>query len=417
MKSLINSNWKRFRNEDILNQKNRCREVYRMTLDQLNYLLVLAEEQNVTRAAQRLYITQPTLTTFITKLEKELGTKLFDRTRNPVRLTDNGELYIKKMREILLAEQQLKEELKYHDSDRRRIRIGIGYAHSTMWAQRLAARLLNIYPQLDIQFHEGQEARMISELRKNEIDVFFGHAEIDPVSFVFGELMEERIVLLVPRKYVPDAPENPDPSCPVEIRPELLEKMRMIIPGNSMGLNLNVQLLWKHYSITPDSLIQTNNTISGVQMAAEGLGYMLGNEELVKFLQPDQRSNVVYCTLPDMKQTRKYYYGYAGNNPEKEIILETIRIIKQISGAYHQARRHTAKNESDNITSSDQPAEETCLPGRSMMFFIRCHISSVRIKSVVRKKRNTAYSAVRKMTQMRMCAVRAANPCTKRTIC
>ena len=73
-----------------------------MTLDQLNYLLVLAEEQNVTRAAQRLYITQPTLTTFITKLERELGTKLFDRTRNPVRTTKNGELYIQKMRELLL---------------------------------------------------------------------------------------------------------------------------------------------------------------------------------------------------------------------------------------------------------------------------------------------------------------------------
>ncbi len=103
-----------------------------MTLDQLNYLLVLAEEQNVTRAAQRLYITQPTLTTFITKLERELGTKLFDRTRNPVRATKNGELYIQKMRELLLAEQQLKEELKYQDSGRKRIRIGIGYAHSTM---------------------------------------------------------------------------------------------------------------------------------------------------------------------------------------------------------------------------------------------------------------------------------------------
>ena len=76
-----------------------------MTLDQLNYLLVLSEEQNVTRAAQRLYITQPTLTTFITKLEKELGTKLFDRTRNPVRTTENGKLYIQKMRELLLAEQ------------------------------------------------------------------------------------------------------------------------------------------------------------------------------------------------------------------------------------------------------------------------------------------------------------------------
>ncbi len=301
-----------------------------MTLDQLNYLLVLAEEQNVTRAAQRLYITQPALTSFITKLERELGTKLFDRTRNPVRTTKNGELYIQKMRELLLAEQQLKEELKYQGSGRKRIRIGIGYAHSAMWSARLACELLNSYPKLDIQFSEGQEAKMISALRKDEIDVFFGHAEIDPVNFVFGELLQERILLLLPRHSIMNAPENPDPTKPYIIDPQTLSGMRMIIPGNSMGLNLNVQLLWKHYDIVPPSLVQTNNSLSGVQMVASGLGYMLGNEELVRFLQPDQRKEVVYCTMPEMKQTRKYYYSYAGANPERDLILETIRIMKTI---------------------------------------------------------------------------------------
>ncbi len=301
-----------------------------MTLDQLNYLLVLAEEQNVTRAAQRLFITQPTLTTFINKLERELGTKLFDRTRNPVRTTKNGDLYIQKMRELLLAEQQLKEELKYQDSGRRRIRIGIGYAHSTMWAAGLAHELLDSHPELDIQFSEGQEAKMISALRKDEIDVFFGHAEIDPVNFVFGELLQERILLLLPRERVPGAPEIPDPADPFMIAPETLSGMRMIVPGNAMGLNLNVQLLWKHYGIVPPSLIQTNNTISGIQMAAGGLGYMLGNEELVRFLQPEQRQEVVYCSLPEMKQARKYYYGYAETNPERDLILEVIRIMQEI---------------------------------------------------------------------------------------
>ena len=57
---------------------------------------------------------------------------------------------------------------------------------------------------------------------------------------------------------------------------------------------------------------------------------MLGNEELVRFLQPEQRKEVVYCTMPEMKQTRKYYYGYAETNPEQELILETIRIMKAI---------------------------------------------------------------------------------------
>ena len=73
-----------------------------MTIDQLNYLLVLAEERSFTRAAKRLYVTQPTLTAFVSKLEKELGTKLFDRSHTPVRLTPNGEFYIKKMRELVL---------------------------------------------------------------------------------------------------------------------------------------------------------------------------------------------------------------------------------------------------------------------------------------------------------------------------
>lgn len=305
-----------------------------MTLDQLNYLLVLSEEQNVTRAAQRLYITQPTLTTFITKLEKELGTKLFDRTRNPVRTTENGKLYIQKMRELLLAEQQLKEELKYHDSGRKRLRIGVGYAHSTMWAAALARRLLEIHPELDVRFCEGQEARLITSLREGEIDLFLGHAEIDPVNFTFGELFEERILLLMPRDFLPELKESEGraPEQPHLMSPGVLEGRRMIVPGSAMGLNLNVQLLWKRFQISPPALIQTNNTISGVQMVAAGLGYMLGNEELVRFLQPEQRENVFYCVLPDMEQTRKYYYGYAEANPEKALIRQAVAILKDMVG-------------------------------------------------------------------------------------
>ena len=305
-----------------------------MTLDQLNYLLVLSEEQNVTRAAQRLYITQPTLTTFITKLEKELGTKLFDRTRNPVRTTENGKLYIQKMRELLLAEQQLKEELKYHDSGRKRLRIGVGYAHSTMWAAALARHLLEIHPELDVRFCEGQEARLITSLREGEIDLFLGHAEIDPVNFTFGELFEERILLLMPRDFLPELKESEGraPEQPHLMNPGVLEGRRMIVPGSAMGLNLNVQLLWKRFRISPPALIQTSNTISGVQMVAAGLGYMLGNEELVRFLQPEQRENVAYCVLPDMEQTRKYFYGYAEANPEKALIRQAVAILKDMVG-------------------------------------------------------------------------------------
>lgn len=301
-----------------------------MTLDQLNYLMVLAEEQNVTRAAQRLFITQPTLTTFINKLERELGTRLFDRSKNPVKLTKNGEIYLSRMRELILAEQQLKDELKYQDSERKRIRIGIGYTHSAMWAAGLSEKLLAACPDLDIQIREGQEADLIAGLRAGEIDVFFGHAEIDPVNFTFGELFQERILLMLPRSFLTSAPAENEPDEPFMIEPELLSGRRMIVPGGSMGLNLNVQLLWKRYGITPPAVIQTNNMISGVQMVSRGLGYMLGNEELVRFLEPEQRDQIVYCSLPDMGQTRKYYYGFSETSPERGLILEVVEFLKEL---------------------------------------------------------------------------------------
>lgn len=304
-----------------------------MTLDQLNYLLVLAEEQNVTRAAQRLYITQPTLTTFINKLERELGTKLFDRSRNPVRPTKNGELYLKKMQELLLAEQQLKEELKYQDSGRQRLRIGMGYAHSAIWAASLTEALLAELPALDICFCEGQEASMMAALRADEIDIFFGHTEIDPVNFTFGELFEERILLLLPLSFLQSVPADcgHSPVSPFPIGTELLSGKRMILPGSAMGLNLNVQLLRKHYDLNPPSFLQTNNTVSGIQMVARGLGYMLGNEELVRFVSAEERDKIVYCTLPAMSRTRKYYYGYAESNPNRDLILKTVAIMKAMT--------------------------------------------------------------------------------------
>lgn len=56
--------------------------------DRLNYLTTIAEEQSITRAATRLFISQPALTAFLSRTEEELGTRLFDRTSTPIRITE-----------------------------------------------------------------------------------------------------------------------------------------------------------------------------------------------------------------------------------------------------------------------------------------------------------------------------------------
>ena len=69
-----------------------------MLYEKWNYVLAIAEEQNLTRAAKRLFISQPALTLYLNRLEKELGVKLFDRSRTPILLTEAGKYYVEQMK-------------------------------------------------------------------------------------------------------------------------------------------------------------------------------------------------------------------------------------------------------------------------------------------------------------------------------
>ena len=83
-----------------------------MLYEKWNYVLAIAEEQNLTRAAKRLFISQPALTLYLNRLEKELEVKLFDRSRTPILLTEAGKYYVEQMKKISAAEQSLRSEIR-----------------------------------------------------------------------------------------------------------------------------------------------------------------------------------------------------------------------------------------------------------------------------------------------------------------
>lgn len=309
-----------------------------MTLDKLNYLIILAEEQNVTRAAQRLFITQPTLTSFINKLEKQLGFKLFDRSRNPVTLTRSGKQYIEQMRRLLGEEIQLVEDIRKQERARQTIRIGIGYIHSQLWMPQLVHALLKKYPDMNVQIVEFQEMRLMELLRNDELDLVFGHMEIDTVNFEFEVMCNEALSLVIPENLLPESllqstpqvlQEN-TPENPIMVEPWMLNDLPLIQPSETQGLFLNLKQLLEQYQIHPAQTIQTANMLSAASMVQLGLGYMYLSPVLLAHSPVPNPKKLYYCSLPHLIQTRKYYIGYKRDNPNLKIIGYIREIMKEI---------------------------------------------------------------------------------------
>nr|MBQ4457900.1 LysR family transcriptional regulator [Clostridia bacterium] len=84
-----------------------------MTLQQIHYTLVVSESRSMNKAAEKLYISQPTLTSAIHSLEDELGIKLFNRTNQGVILTNEGKDFLLQARQIYQQYELLKD--KYSD--------------------------------------------------------------------------------------------------------------------------------------------------------------------------------------------------------------------------------------------------------------------------------------------------------------
>lgn len=94
-----------------------------MTLQQIHYTLVVAESRSMNRAAEKLYISQPTLTSAIRSLEEELGIKLFKRTNQGVILTNEGKDFLLQARQIYQQYELLKDKYSDRNSIKQKFKI------------------------------------------------------------------------------------------------------------------------------------------------------------------------------------------------------------------------------------------------------------------------------------------------------
>lgn len=302
-----------------------------MISDKLSYLLAIAEEQNLTRAAKRLYISQPTLTVFLNRLEGELGVKLFDRTKSPVVVTEAGRFYIEQMKKLSEAEQSVRNDVKRIAEPMKILTVGIGQVRGHHWLPMLLPSFCEIHPEVNIQVTQGTEHIMAEDLRAGKLDVGFGVFPVTSADLKTVELTDEQLFLVAHKKYglVPEG-ENSSARKPYTITTERLESLPFVIPQVNNGLYESYEQVIPGNGIHSIRTISVNNLNTGLQLTLAGMGVQLLSGSILQMNRDDPRlKDLDYCVLESMPATRKCVALYKEDNVKADLIRDMIRTVRE----------------------------------------------------------------------------------------
>ena len=243
---------------------------------QLRYILTIAEEGNITAAANKLYISQPSLSYLLAHVEEELGIKLFDRNVTPLALTDAGECYIKAAKQILTIHRELKNQIDDIQHLRRgRLTIGSSPQLSSFLFPACLPAFIRKNPKIQVTLVEESLPVLEELLASGDLEVVFTNAIINNKNFGHVHLFDEELLLLTPSDFTPSAVEKSANSSFPVIDLSCLRDCSFVLLKSKHRLRQIIDRIFSDYDIQPNIIFETSNWETCYRMVSEGLAYSI----------------------------------------------------------------------------------------------------------------------------------------------
>lgn len=173
-----------------------------MTLTELKYIVALAREKHFGRAADACFVSQPTLSVAIKKLEEELNIPLFERGSNEVSLTAVGERIVVQAQKVLEEASAIKTiALQGMDPLAGPLRVGVIYTIGPYLLPGLVSSMIVKNPSMPLILQENFTVRLLELLKQGEIDVAILALPINDTGFVIQPLYKEPFMVALPKSH------------------------------------------------------------------------------------------------------------------------------------------------------------------------------------------------------------------------
>lgn len=170
-----------------------------MTLTELRYIVAVARERHFGRAAEACFVSQPTLSVAIKKLEEELDVKLFERGSSEVSVTPLGEAIVRQAQAVLEQAQAIKEIAKRgKDPLSGALRLGIIYTIGPYLLPELVKKAIDKTPQMPLMLQENFTVKLLEMLRTGELDCAILAEPFPDTGLALAPLYDEPFVIAVP---------------------------------------------------------------------------------------------------------------------------------------------------------------------------------------------------------------------------
>ena len=253
-----------------------------MDSKQIQYILKVAECQNITRAAEQLYVSQPALSHFISKAEEELGAKIFNRGTTPLTLTQAGEHYVKTARMMMALQENLRREIddlnNFRDGE---VRLGLSDMRATSLLPFVLPEFRRLYPNVTIKTVESSSRTVEENVRNGAVDL-----GIIPL-FDYGEdlcakvLYDEELVL-VSSEELPSERGLVRPWVAIE---EVTGRDFVLLSGGNR-IRKAVDAIFLEHGVRPRSVIESRNNMTVYMIATTGIALAIVPETVVRMMNP-----------------------------------------------------------------------------------------------------------------------------------
>ncbi len=170
-----------------------------MTLTELRYIVAVARERHFGRAAEACFVSQPTLSVAIKKLEEELDVKIFERGASEVSVTPLGEEIVRQAQSVIEQASAIKEIAKRgKDPLAGALRLGLIYTIGPYLLPKLVKSVIEHYPQMPLMLQENFTVKLLEMLRTGELDCAIMAEPFPDTGLAIAPLYDEPFVVAVP---------------------------------------------------------------------------------------------------------------------------------------------------------------------------------------------------------------------------